>query len=120
MQYYIIPAIWACILVLVGSPASAQKDPNLDRCLQGLPSCDVSRLRADDIRYMADEYRRRNADACRSGSPACEPAALSDAEWKALVAANHQRNMDRCRAGSPNCDPLGLTAEEANLVSADR
>src|SRR5580704_1895818 len=75
---------------------AAKPEDNLDRCMRGLSSCDVSRLRPDDIARLSEAARRKNVAACQSFATACDPTALSPEEQTRLKVAVRQRNLDRC------------------------
>ena len=40
---------------------------NLDNCLSGLLSCEVSALSADEIQKVAEVSQKRNLDKCMNG-----------------------------------------------------
>src|SRR5580700_8675818 len=69
----------------------ATADANLDRCLQGLSSCQVGSLKPEEITRLAEIYRRRNIDACRSVSSSCDPIALPKEELAHALAEANRR-----------------------------
>src|SRR5271157_2459218 len=97
----VLPAL--VLSLLLAEPAVAQKpaskpsanDGNLERCLEGLPSCDVSRLKPEDIGQISAVRRTRNVQNCRSGSPNCDPTSLQPKELQEAVSATKGRNLER-------------------------
>src|SRR3954466_7655333 len=93
---------------------------NIERCLKGLPSCDVSRLLPGDLARMAESYAHRNLELCRAGAAACDPVSLPKQELLGVLTAARQRNLERCLTGSANCDPTSLGPEESLRVASAR
>src|ERR1035438_4500511 len=75
------------------APNPSANDANLDRCLHGLPTCDVNRLKPDDVSRIAESNRARNVQNCRSASSSCDPTSLAPEELKAVMSANARRNV---------------------------
>ena len=69
----VLPAV--VLSLLLAESAGAQKaaskpsvnDGNLQRCLEGLPSCDVSRLKPEDIGRISAASRSRNVGGSSTG-----------------------------------------------------
>jgi hypothetical protein len=94
-------------------PEDAQRQRNLNNCVAGLRSCDISTLAPPELQQVSGVYKRRNFNNCLIGLSSCDPTVLSSQEQASAMNASKQRNLQRCLAGSPQCNPTILTAQES-------
>src|ERR1700682_4372784 len=87
------------------APEDAQTQRNLNSCVAGLPSCDISTLASSALQQVAAAFKRRNLNSCLTGLPSCDPTVLTSQEQASAMNAFKQRNLQRCLTGSVQCDP---------------
>src|SRR5262252_3426240 len=108
-------SIIVLLLITAGLTLGQETDEarrNLDRCLNGLPSCDLSRLTPAEVTSVSAESKKRNFTKCMSRNATCDPSRLTKKESTTVQAEYRRQNVEKCLAAAPTCDPLQLEAAD--------
>jgi hypothetical protein len=97
-----------CLCLWPAAAVATDEQSNLAACRSGWPTCDLSRLTAQEREEVAIATEARNVRACRNGLVGCDRSLLSADERSFLAADERDRN-----AGDP-----GLRASPAEVRSA--
>src|SRR6202034_2693026 len=103
--------IAAGVFCSAGKPAFAQigqPKNNLNSCLNGLPSCDISQLTAADVKTVSNASQARNLSSCMKGLFSCDPTPLTTEEAREVNTLWDRRNAKSCVEGLVNCNPVQL------------
>src|SRR5437016_7494060 len=79
-----------------GKNYGGSKNENLRNCFAGLRACDLSALRSDQAKQIADMRHDQNLRKCLDGYGECDHNALTESEAKEVAAAQQRRNLLSC------------------------
>src|SRR5437899_7543985 len=93
------------MVIVSASAQSTSSRTNLNNCLNGLASCDISQLTPADVKTISDAAKSRNVNNCMNGLSKCDTTRLTQDEAKAVANAYARRNDKSCIDGLSRCDP---------------
>src|SRR4051812_43681537 len=97
---------FAGVMTLMAQQNRKEDTANLDACVKGLSSCNISILSASNLTLVSQAAKKRNYERCLNSQSTCDPTRLTPTEAAAVKAAFLSKNLQHCVDGMASCDPL--------------